>query len=324
MAAVQGIAVASLTRWYANQQDAENQERPKPGRPKVISAAVAWKLRQQYVDSYGQWGPRVLACWAERAGLGRYSPTTIADVIADLRPEKPPKLEARHYEITAPGVVWSEDGASFKERGKKRELILVQDECSRYKTGHDLCEGPASGQDVRQLLEELFQTHGAPLVLKRDGGSIFDEDSVRALLDDWGVLSLVSPPGTPRYNGKMERAVRDVRSHERAQRQYEAGGTLDERIDLAIDDLNEHRPRPVLGGRTAVEVFESSCDPIPDRQLFRQKVEQRTQELKEEAASRHETDAASRKAIEDVLSSYGLMKWKGCVSTNSRAVTVTN
>lgn len=324
MAAVQGIAVASLARWHANQQDGDSYARPKPGRPKVISASVAWKLRQRYLDSYGQWGPRVLACWADREGLGRYSPTTIAGVIADLRPEKPPKLEPWHYEVTAPGAVWSEDGASFKERGKKSEMILVQDECSRYKTGHALCSGPASGKDVRKLLEELFQTHGAPLVLKRDGGSIFDEDSVRALLDEWGVLSLVSPPGTPRYNGKMERAVRDVRSHERAQREHGAGGTLEERIDLAIEDLNEHRPRPVLGGRTATEVFEDRCDPIPNRQLFRRKVEQRTLELKEEAASRREMDAASRKAIEDVLSSYGLMKWKGNASTYYRAETVTN
>jgi transposase InsO family protein len=323
MAEILDLDPRSLSRWQARQERSEDRKRPL-GRPKVISPEVRWKLRQRYVDSLHQWGPQVLAHWARREGLGQYSPTTIAAVIADLKPEKPPRPKTLRYEVTSPGVMWSEDGAGFKTHGLKRELLLVQDECSRLKVAHDLCQGPARGTDVRRLLKEAFDKHGAPLVLKRDGGSIFHEQSVRELLDDYGVIPLTSPPATPWYNGRAERSFRDIRSHDRAQREHGVVGSLDERIEAAIDDLNEHRPRPVLGGHTSREVHESTRVWLPDRARLRQEIEQRKQELEEAAASRHERDSASRRAIEDVLSWYGLITWKGDVSADYRREIVTN
>jgi len=324
MAAVQDIQPASLARWLAEQRSSAEHPRRRPGRPCVISPATASKIRRQYVDRYRQWGPQVLRDWARREGLGTYSATTIGTVIADLRPEPPPKPTRLRYDVVAPDVMWSEDGAGFRDRGRKRELLLVQDECSRLKVGHDLCDGPATGQDVREVLERAFRTHGAPLVLKRDGGSIFEEQSVRELLDEWGVVALTSPPRTPRYNGRMEHAVKDVRGFERAQREHRAGGSLDERIDLSIDDLNDHRPRPVLSGRTAREVYEQDQIELPDREGFRREIDRRRQELEEEATSRHERDRASRRAIEGVLSRYGLVKWRGGVSTDSERKSMMN
>jgi len=323
MAEVLGVQARSLSRWWTNQQAAPPDKRPL-GRPKVIAPEVASRLREQYLTSYGQWGPRVLAHWAQREGLGSYSPTTIAEVIADLRPEPPPKKEPLRYDVVSVDVMWSEDGAGFRDRGRKRELLLVQDECSRYKVAHDLCAGPATGQDVRKLLQAAFEEHGAPLVLKRDGGSIFDEHNVRELLDEWGVVTLTSPPATPWYNGRMEHAVRDVRSFERAQREHGVRGSLDDRIDQSIGDLNENRPRPMLRGCTAREVQDGPRARLPDRGRFRQEVERETRELEAAATSRHERDAASRRATERVLSRYGLLKWKGNVSTDLSRETVTN
>ena len=323
MAEILDLDPRSLSRWQARQRRPDGLKRPQ-GRPKVITPEVRWKLRQRYVESLRQWGPQVLAHWAGREGLGKYSPTTIAAVIADLKPEKPERPRTLRYEVASPSVMWSEDGAGFKDHGRKRELLLVQDECSRLKVAHDLCPGPAKGADVRRLLKEAFDRHGAPLVLKRDGGSIFDEESVRELLDEYGVIPLTSPPATPWYNGRTERSFRDIRSYERAQREHGVGDSLDERIDAAIDDLNEHRPRPVLAGHTAREVHERTRVRLPDRVRLRKEIEQRKRELEEAAASRHERDAAFRRAIEDVLSWYGLITWKGDVSTDYRREIVTN
>jgi hypothetical protein len=324
MAAVLGIRHRSLARWQAHQRAALDRPRRQPGRPKVVPSSTAWTIRQQYVDKYRQWGPRVLRDWAQSAGLGQYSATTIASLIADLRIEPPPKLTPLRYEVAGPGVMWSEDGAGFRDRGRKRELLLVQDEYSRLKVAYEMCPGPATGAAVCAVLERAFKTYGAPLVLKRDGGSIFDEESVRDLLRKWGVVALTSPPRTPRYNGRMERAVRDVRSFERAQREHGVKGSLEQRIDRSIADLNDDRPRPVLGSRTAREVHEGDKIELPDRIRFRRAVERRRRELEEEATSRHEQDRASRRAIEHVLSRYGLVKWKGCVSTDSEQESVTN
>jgi hypothetical protein len=66
-------------------------------------------------------------------GPDRYHPDTTTRAIEDLRdpPDEKPKL--RRYEITVHGVTWSEDGAGFRERGRKKDLLVLQDECSRFK-----------------------------------------------------------------------------------------------------------------------------------------------------------------------------------------------
>ena len=259
----------------------------------------------------------MLACWAKREGLGRWSPSTIARAIEDLKPPDKPAKPMKRYEIAAANVMWSEDGASFKERTGKRELVVAQDECSRFKVGYALADGPATGEDVRAVLETAIKTHGAPLVLKRDGGSIFDEQSVMDLIDAYDITVVTSPPYYPRYNGKKERSFRDVRGFERALRRAEP--RLDERIDRTMQDLNYDRPRPVLGGRTAKETYDDSVIELPDRRRFKQEVEQRQRELETAAASRHDKDAARRRAVEDVLSRYGLIIWNADVSTNYTA-----
>ena len=94
MAEVLGISRSSLSRWCQRQtQPAASAARP--GRPHVIPEIARHRLRECYVDHYGQWGPRVLALWARREGLGRWSPETIARVIAegkhvtyDMKPDR--------------------------------------------------------------------------------------------------------------------------------------------------------------------------------------------------------------------------------------------
>jgi transposase InsO family protein len=323
MAEVMQTSAEALRRWEVRLAQRTGPPR-KRGRPDTVPPEARWKLRRCYQEHYKQWGPSVLAAWARRVSLGTWSPSTIARVIEDLREEKPKQAPPRRYEIAAPGVLWAEDGAAFRDRGRKRELVVVQDECSRFKPAHTLAEGPAKGTDVLAVLEAAFAENEPPLVLKRDGGSIFDEQSVMRLLDRHDVVVITSPPHYPRYNGKKERSFRDVRGFERALRRRHRGLSLGARIDAAIHDLNEERPRPVLGGRTAREVFEQERRALPRRRRFRKEVEQREQQLVAEAASRHQRDAARRRAVEDVLSRYGLLQWTGDVSTNSLAVGGTN
>lgn len=304
-----------------NEREATPERR---GRPPAIPTEARWLLRQCHQEHFGEWGPTILAAWAERSGIGSYSPSSIGRVIADLRPRREPRTEPRRYELAAPMVMWSIDGAGFRERGRKKELLLVQDERARMKVGRELAAGPAQADDVLCCLERAFEEHGAPLLLKHDGGSVFLEDEVQSLLDDWGVLDLTSPPHYPPYNGKKERNFRDVRSFERALRLHGVGGSLESRIAWAIHDIDVERPRPVLGGRTAAEVFEQDRVPLPSRRLVRMAVETRQLELEAEAGTRAERADARRRAVAQVLSALGLLVWKGGVSTVSRVDTATN
>ncbi len=321
MAEEVGITVQALTRWVGRCEG--ERVAARAGRPEAIPAAARWRLRACYLDHYKQWGPRVLREWARRQGLGTWSATTITAVIADLRDEPQEKPPTVRYEIVASNVMWSEDGTGFKNRGRKKELVVAQDEHARFKVGHELVDGPADEEAVLRNLETAFARYGAPLVLKHDGGSIFHGNRIAALLRKHQVTELTGPRHYPQYNGKKERSMRDIKSFERAMRRHGTPSPLGRRIDAAVHDLNEDRPRPMLGGRIARNVFEQDRIPLPERQAFMEEVNRTERELHDAATTRAETDSARRRAVEGVLLAYGLMKEIGDVSHNYEAAEVT-
>ena len=307
MAKVMGVKPESLKRWLSR-RDSGSPKPAQPGRRSIVPAEVRLKIRNCYIAHYRQWGPRVLADWARREGLGCYSPSTISRVIEDLKDAPVTKEKPRLYDITAPNVMWSEDGAGFREFGRKKELLVLQDECSRFKVNTRLVDGPAKADDVYKYLREAFEKHGAPLIIKHDGGSIFCEEKVSGLLDEYGVIDLESPPQYPPYNGKMERSIRDIKSYEKAMRR-QGGRKLEERIEAAVHDLNEERPRPVLGGKTAREVFKSKRMKLPaDRREFYSEVKRLEKAIAANSCTRRQEKNAGRKAVKKVLLLYGLMK----------------
>ncbi len=310
-----GISSLALRRWQ-QRQHAVSSGRVHLGRPKVISQEQRAKIRQCYREHYGQWGPRTLAHWCRRERLGTWCASTLARVIADLRNGPEEKREPIRYEITASQVMWSEDGTGFKEKGQKRELLIAQDEHARFKVSCRLVDGPAREEDVVSYMEEAFQRYGPPLIIKHDGDSIFHGDRMRELLNRYAVLDLTGPPSYPQYNGKTERSIRDVKSYERALRRSRRRLTLRQRLDEAVHDLNEERPRPVLGGRTAREVFTQDNIELPDRRQFSKEVERTEQRLFAIARSRSKQRSTRRRAIEEVLLRYSLMKEPGDVSRN--------
>jgi hypothetical protein len=318
MAEVLGISSLALRRWQQRQCVVPSGP-AHLGRPKVISKEVREKIRQCYREHYGQWGPRTLAHWCRRQGLGRWCASTLAGVIADLRDEPEEKPEPIRYEITASQVMWSEDGTGFKEKGRKKELLIAQDEHARFKVSCRLVDGPAQEEDVVSYMEKAFQLYGPPLVIKHDGDSIFHGNRMRELLDRYEVLDLTGPRSYPQYNGKKERSIRDVKSYERALRRSRHRLTLRQRLDETVHDLNEERPRPVLGGRTAREVFTQDNIELPDRRQFRKEAERTEQRLFAIARSRSQQRSARRRAIEEVLLRYSLMKESGDVSRNYEA-----
>ena len=224
------------------------------------------------------------------------------------------------YEIMGSNVMWSEDGTGFKDRGKKKELVVAQDEHARFKVGHELVDGPADEDAVHRNLETAFARYGAPLVLKHDGGSIFHGERIQSLLQQHQVIELTGPCHYPQYNGKKERSIRDIKSFERAMRKHGGPSSLRQRIDTAVLDLNEDRPRPVLAGRTARDVFKHDRVQLPDRRRFRKEVDRTERQLHRSATTRAERDAARRRAVEHVLLAYGLMKEIGDVSHNYEAL----
>jgi hypothetical protein len=323
MATALGVKREALQRWIRRWED-EPGSGERRGRPEIIGPKARERIRACYRAHFGQWGPRVLAAWCEREGLGQWSAGTIGAVIADLREEKEPDRPAMRYEMTGSNVMWSEDGTGFRQRGRKRELLVVQDEHSRLKLRWRLVGGPARADDVHAYLAEAFARYGAPLVLKHDGDAIFHEARIVDLLRRHQVVELTVPRGYPRYNGKQERSMRDIKSYERAMRRHGVRSSLRERLDVTMQDLNEERPRPMLGGRTARETYEEGRTTLPDRSAFVMEVADTEQSLRAGATSRRERDSSHRRAVETVLMRYGLMRIEGDVSHDFLADSRTN
>lgn len=323
MAQVMEVQVQSLKRWMIRRSD-NPESTLKQGRPEIVPDEARSSIRNCYIAHYQQWGPKILADWARREGLGDYSPGTISKIIEDLKDKPVHKAKPDRYEITAPNVMWSEDGAGFREYETRKELLLLQDECSRFKVNARLVDGPAKSDDVLDYLREAFEKYGAPLILKHDGGSIFHEERVQQLLDEYHVINLKSPPGYPPFNGKMERSIRDVKSYEYAIRKQNRRTTLKQRISETIKDLNEERPRPVLGGKTAREVFEKERIALPDRNKFYKEVKRLEEIYVLDSCTRKQKDDARRRATEEVLFRYKLIKTITDVSTYLNRKTGTN
>jgi hypothetical protein len=138
---------------------------------------------------------------------------------------------------------------------------------------------------------------------------------VRDLLEEYTVVDLTSPPYYPPFNGKKERSMRDIKSYTRALYVNGVGICLGERIAITMHDLNDERPRPVLNGMTAQEVFNQTPTRLPDRRQFKMEVQTKQLELEAQAGSRTEKNAARRRAVLQVLSSYNLIKRRGDVKS---------
>jgi len=157
----------------------------------------------------------------------------------------------KHIQWLWSGLAWSLDATEYGADGC--QIIPVQDLASRYRLP-PLVTDRLDGHQIAGHLEQLFKQHGPPLFLKRDNGSPFNNEHVDALLSRYGVLPLNNPPAFPRYNGAMEKSIRDLKC------------ALDKRlgrvvppecstvVETTVHELN-HRPRRCLKGRTACAVF---------------------------------------------------------------------
>jgi transposase InsO family protein len=165
--------------------------------------------------------------------------------------------DQRRIHWGVPGAVWSVDPTELVlvRDGVRRKLLLLPmlDLASRYKLP-PLIGVRLTGEVVAARLDELFQSHGAPLVLKRDNGSNLNCAAVNEVLSRWLVIPLNSPPHYPPYNGGIERAQRDLKDVLRPWVLDSPDSNVASLAMLAVHELN-HRPRRCLRGHTACEQF---------------------------------------------------------------------
>jgi transposase InsO family protein len=109
-------------------------------------------------------------------------------------------LPAQH-----PNHVWSYDFMGTRTRdGAPIRILNVVDEYTRVALGSRVARSIGAG-DVIAELEQLFEQHGRPQVLRSDNGREFVADSLRAWLAEQGVQTAFIEKGSPQQNAFVER-----------------------------------------------------------------------------------------------------------------------
>lgn len=240
------VAYASVMRWrQRRRQDLPLWQCPGPKKSAPLNWAEFYPLLRQL--QHGRVRSRGTAELHQRfaASLSRRQ---FNGLVQDYRQGQLDCM--KHIEWLRPGLTWSCDATEYGDDGQ--QIIPVQDLASRYRF-QPLVLDRLDGCQIATHLESLFRKHGPPLFLKRDNGSPFNHHAVDAVLARFGVLPLNNPPHFPRYNGSMEKGIRDFK-YALALRQSNGSSAIALAAEVTAHDLN-HRPRRCLQGRTACAVF---------------------------------------------------------------------
>lgn len=147
-------------------------------------------------------------------------------------------------------LVWSADATDYHHC----KIIPLQDLASRYRL-NALATSIEDGAQIATFLEAAFKDHGPPLFFKRDNGSPFNCQQVDHVLAKYWVLPLNSPPAYPRYNGAIEKSIRDLKEAlDHRYQQQVPPAQLPAQLEATLHHLN-HRPRRCIQRRTPCECF---------------------------------------------------------------------
>lgn len=219
----------------------------------------------------------------------------------------------------APGATWAMDftKARAKLKDGATHLLVVRDLAS----GNRLAIVPSHNERaevVRETLERLFLLHGAPLVIKHDGGSAFKARVTKALLRRFGVLALRSPAYTPRYNGSCERDIgwAKVRIEQVAKIEGHPGMWPGATIERARELMNVMWRPWGIAGPTPAGAFKEGPRLTPGRRrAFRRLLLQTIRSVRVTRTarlgrmpSRVERDALRRKALQHALCEHNYLE----------------
>jgi transposase InsO family protein len=254
-----GLGYRQLLRW---------QERTRAGAPALVPPGpkktgplplAAVRAEVEALQHHHHRSEGTVALYEKHQGV--ISRRELARLVAEERgkQEQDRRRLYRRIDWHVPNVAWAIDATERgrDKRGRKLFVHAVQDLCSRYRFA-PLLALESKGPAVAEHLEKLFRRHGPPRFLKRDNGSPLNAAEVDTVLADYGVIPLNSPAYYPRYNGAIEKGIREM--------QEALGTCLIKRpvrwqpaallpyVIAVQHDLN-CKPRRVLHQHTACEVY---------------------------------------------------------------------
>ena len=266
LCALLDVPYSTVRRWHGREQRGEPILH-SPGPRKIVPLRMEelshelQALRHKRHVSYGtQALYQRYACSISRRELQSLIRTARQEITRRDR------QALRRIEWHVPNLVWAMDDLECTIRDTDEQKLYahrLQDLASRYKF-HPLTGEFPCGEEIAGHLAAQCARYGAPLLLKRDHGGNLNHPSVNAVLEDYSVLPLPSPPYYAPYNGAMEESQGEF--HRGLQEKLSPHTTcpkayLQASADAVENELN-HRPRPCLGGRSSCQVYFEGKDTL--------------------------------------------------------------
>ena len=295
-----GLRPGTLGRWDRTWQADYLKIHPL-GRRRLHAQPIQCLQVNQYLHELGP----TLGLPALRSQFPQLPRSELGDLQRDYRrqwfSQHPRFAEVLQWLI--PGSVWADD---FSQTPVPIEfyfhhLLAVRDLASRKQLSMHAAVH-ADARTAVDVLEYLFTTCGAPLILKSDWGSPFIANIFQELLARWHVIPLLSPPYWPQYNGAVEAGFgwTKTRIHIEAARHGRFDHwTLDD-VEAARQLANsasrpwgQHGPTPQQRWDQRLRIT------AEQRQLFRQTVQQDQQIVFRELGyvSDEQLDCKARAAV---------------------------
>lgn len=203
------------------------------------------------------WGGRKIARFLEDQGVSNLpSPSTITAILRrhGLLAEASHRGAAPtiRFEREKPNALWQMDfkGHFALEDGSRCHPLVVVDDCSRYLIA--LEAHPWEREDVvRATLTKAFRTHGLPLEMLMDNGSVWGNRSTPTRLCAWLMRLKIAishgRPYHPQTQGKCERLNRSLKAEALPEgRRFEDLTACQKVLDRFRRCYNYERPHEAL------------------------------------------------------------------------------
>jgi hypothetical protein len=309
------VPCATVLRWRARAQAGEVLlQKAGPKKQQPLDMAMVKKS----IEELAHGRQRTAGTTALYAQLSNaISRRRFQELVAEERQNKLDDMKRIQWLL--PGTAWSIDTTEYGPQRLK--ITPLRDLASKYQLPTPLVEPREEGTKIALYLELMFKKEGAPMFLKRDGGSPLNCSAVDQLLERYAVLPLNSPPGYPRYNGSMERSMRDLHDQldQRLLRALEVPMSIE--VELATHQLN-HRSLRSLGRRTPCQVYHDPTRRLrlhgaSRQKIFREVFDQFWQFIQcMPVRNRHTINAAWRLVVETWLRRQGWISVTEKTQTN--------
>lgn len=315
------LPCATVLRWRARSKAGEALlEKPGPKKKEPLDPETL-KRRIEQLEHGRQRTAGTTALYAELADA--ISRRRFQEFVAEERQHRIDDMKRIHWLV--PGVAWSIDTTEYGP--EKMKITPLRDLASKYQLPTPLVEPREEGARIAVYLDLMFKKEGPPMFLKRDLGSPLNCQAVDEVLEQHCVLPLNSPPGYPRYNGSIERSMRDLQDALDQRRLSALQVPMSVEVELVTHQLNHRRLRS-LGRQTPCQVYHDPARRIrlhgaSRQRIFREVFEQFWQYVQcMPERNHHATNAAWRLIVETWLRRQGWItvkeKPKTNVSTDSK------